>query len=137
MYMDHERKLILIAVGLFAAVSLFVFPSTNMIAHAQLGNMTLQGVKEQAEGKLFNLTESFNKALRSSGVNLTLPKDGDLKAKLQELANSTAFKELSSKFKEAVEQLRGNATVNIGELKNANLTGLVDKLKELKEMRAQ
>ena len=45
--MNHERKLILTAIGLFAALSLFVFPSTNMIANAQSNNDT-QGLRDDA-----------------------------------------------------------------------------------------
>ena len=131
MYRNHEREIILIAVGLVATMSLFVFPSTNMYVHAQLDGKALQGIKEQAQDRLFNLTQSFNNALKSSGVNLTLPAGGDLKVKLQQLVDTPAFKELSTKFSQAVEQLRGNSSVNIGELKDANLTGLVQKLKEI------
>ena len=131
--MDNKMKLIFAAVGLLATVSVFVFPSTNMVAYSQDGNQTSQGVKEQAQEKLTQLTEKFNAAVKDAGVNLTLPRDGDLAAKLQELANNTAFKTLSEKFKAAVEELRGNATINIGELKaGANITGLVEKLQALR-----
>jgi len=51
MYMNPERKLILIAIGAFATLSLFVFPSTNMMAYSQSENKT-QG-NEQAQEKLF------------------------------------------------------------------------------------
>ena len=131
--MDHKMKLIFAAVGLLATVSVFVFPSTNMVAYSQDGNQTSQGVKEQAQEKLFELTEKFNQAVKDSGVNLTLSRDGDLPAKLQELKDTDAFKSLSEKFKAAVGELRGNATINIGELKaGANLTGLVQKLQALR-----
>ena len=46
--MNHERKLILTAIGLFATLSLFVFPSTNMIANAQSNNNT-QGLRDDAK----------------------------------------------------------------------------------------
>jgi len=131
--MDNKMKMIFVAVGLLATVSVFVFPSTNMVAYSQDGNQTSQGVKEQAQEKLTQLTEKFNAAVKDAGVNLTLPRDGDLAAKLQELANNTAFKTLSEKFKAAIEELRGNATINIGELKaGANITGLVEKLQALR-----
>jgi hypothetical protein len=131
--MDHKMKLIFVAVGLLATVSVFVFPSTNMVAYSQDGNQTSPGVREQAQEKLTQLTEKFNTAVRDAGVNLTLPRDGDLAAKLQQLADNDAFKSLSAKFKAAVEELRGNATINIGELKaGANLTGLVQKLQALR-----
>jgi hypothetical protein len=131
--MNHKMKLIFAAVGLIATMSVFVFPSTNMVAYSQDGNQTSPGVREQAQEKLTQLTEKFNTAVRDAGVNLTLPRDGDLAAKLQELANNPSFKSLSEKFKAAVEELRGNATINIGELKaGANITGLVQKLQALR-----
>ena len=139
MFMNHERKLILTAIGLLATLSLFVFPSTNMIANAQSDNNT-QGLNEDAQGKLFALTQKFNEFLKSSGVNLTLPRDGDLSGKLKELANSSAFKTLSENFKQAVQELKANMTnlgngTLLGELKQeggANLTQLIQKLKELR-----
>ena len=125
-------KMFYVAVGVLASVSLFVFPSTNMIAYSQGGNQTTQGVKDQAQDKLFKLTEKFNQIVKDSGLNLTLPRDG-LAAKLKVLADNDAFKSLSGKFKAAVEELRGNATINIGDLKQgANLTGLVQKIQELR-----
>ncbi|MGA7007557.1 MAG: hypothetical protein WBY28_10830 [Nitrososphaeraceae archaeon] len=130
--MDNKMKMFYVAVGVLASVSLFVFPSTNMVAYSQGGNQTSLGVKDQAQEKLFKLTEKFNQIVKDSGLNLTLPRDG-LAAKLKVLADNDAFKTLSEKFKAAVEEVRGNATINIGELKQgANLTGLVQKIQELR-----
>ena len=126
-------KMFYVAVGVLASVSLFVFPSTNMVAYSQGGNQTLQGVKDQAQEKLFTLAAKFNQIVKDSGLNLTLPRDGDLAAKVKALADNDAFKSLSEKFKAAVEEIRGNSTINIGELKQgANLTGLVQKILELR-----
>ena len=131
MYMNHERKLILIAIGAFVTLSLFVFPSTNMIAYSQSENKT-QG-KEQAQEKLFELAQKFNTMLKDSKVNLTLPQDGNISSKLQELKNSAAFKSLSDKFSQAVQQLgQGNKTEELKERAGANLTGLFQKLQELR-----
>jgi FlaG/FlaF family flagellin (archaellin) len=130
MYMNHERNLILIAIGFFAALSLFVFPSTNMIAYSQSENKTQ--VKEQAQEKLFELTQKFNKILNESKVNLTLPQD-ELSPKLQELANSDEFKSLSEKFSQAVQDLsQGNKTEELKQQAGSNLSKLVQKLQELK-----
>ena len=131
--MDNKMKMFYVAVGVLASVSLFVFPSTNMIAYSQGGNQTSLGVKDQAQEKLFKLTEKFNQIVKDSGLNLTLPRDGSLAVKLKVLADNDAFKSLSEKFKAAVAEIRGNATINIGELKQgANLTGLVQKIQELR-----
>jgi FlaG/FlaF family flagellin (archaellin) len=130
MYMNHERNLILIAIGFFAALSLFVFPSTSMIAYSQSENKTQ--VKEQAQEKLFELTQKFNQILNESKVNLTLPQD-ELSAKLQELANSDEFKSLSEKFSQAVQDLsQGNKTEELKQQAGSNLSKLVQKLEELK-----
>jgi len=131
--MDNKMKMFYVAVGVLASVSLFVFPSTNMVAYSQGGNQTSLGVKDQAQEKLFKLAAKFNQIVKDSGLNLTLPRDGDLAAKVKALADNDAFKSLSEKFKAAVEEIRGNATINIGELKQgANLTGLVQKIQELR-----
>ena len=136
MYMNHERKLILIAIGAFVTLSLFVFPSTNMIAYSQSENKT-QG-KEQAQEKLFELAQKFNKILKDSNVNLTLPQNGDLSSKLQELKDSGAFKELSEKFSQAVQELgQGNKTGELKEQAGADLGKLIQKLQDLKNNSTQ
>jgi predicted HNH restriction endonuclease len=129
MYMN-QSKLMLAAIGVFVTLSLLVFPSTNMIAYSQSENKT-QG-KDQAQQKLFELTQKFNKILKDSNVNLTLPQD-ELSSKLQELKNSDAFKSLSEKFSQAVQDLgQGNKTEELKQQAGANLSKLVQKLEELK-----
>ena len=136
MYMNPERKLILIAIGAFATLSLFVFPSTNMMAYSQSENKT-QG-NEQAQEKLFELAQKFNKILKDSNVNLTLPQNGDLSAKLQELKDSGAFKELSEKFSQAVQELgQGNKTGELKEQAGADLGKLIQKLQDLRNNSTQ
>lgn len=136
MYMNPERKLILIAIGAFATLSLFVFPSTNMMAYSQSENKT-QG-NEQAQEKLFELAQKFNKILKDSNVNLTLPQNGDLSAKLQELKDSGAFKELSEKFSQAVQELgQGNKTQELKQEAGADLGKLIQKLQDLKNNSTQ
>ena len=129
--MNHKSTLIPIAIAAFVSLSLLVFPSTNMIAYSQSGNKT-QG-NDQAEQKLFELAQKFNTILKDSKVNLTLPQNGDVSSKLQELKNSAAFKALSDEFSQAVQQLgQGNKTAELKERAGANLTGLFQKLQELK-----
>ena len=129
--MNHKSRLIPIAIAAFVSLSLLVFPSTNMIAYSQIGNKTQ--VNDQAEQKLFELAQKFNTILKDSKVNLTLPQNGDISSKLQELKSSAAFKALSDKFSQAVQQLgQGNKTAELKERAGANLTGLFQKLQELK-----
>ena len=136
MYMNHEKKLILIAIGAFVTLSLLVFPSTNMIAYSQSENQT-EG-KEQAQEKLFELAQKFNKILKDSNVNLTLPQNGDLSSKLQELKDSGAFKELSEKFSQAVQELgQGNKTEELKQEAGADLSTLMQKLQSLRNNSTQ
>ena len=131
----NQSRLILIATGAFVILSLLVFPSTNMISYSQSGNST-QG-KDQAEQKLFELAQKFNKLLKDSNVNLTLPQNGNL-SKLQELKNSDAFKSLSEKFSQAVQDLgQGNKTEELKQRAGANLSDLFQKLQDLRNNSTQ
>lgn len=130
----NQSKLILAAIGVFVALSLFVFPSTSMIAYSQSENQT---GKEQAQEKLFELSQKFNQILNDSGVNLTLPQGGDL-IKLQKLKDSAAFKELSEKFSQAVQELgQGNKTQELKQEAGADLGKLIQKLQDLKNNSTQ
>lgn len=131
----NQSKLILAAIGVFVTLSLFVFPSTSMIAYSQSENQT-EG-KEQAQEKLFELSQKFNQILNDSGVNLTLPQGGDL-IKLQKLKDSAAFKELSDKFSQAVQELgQGNKTQELKQEAGADLGKLIQKLQSLRNNSTQ
>lgn len=135
MYMN-QCKLILAAIGVFVTLSLLVFPSTNMIAYSQSENKT-EG-KEQAQEKLFELTQKFNTLLNDSGVNLTLPQGGNLSSKLQELKDSDAFKSLSEKFSATVQELgQGNKTEELKQEAGADLGKLIQKLQDLRNNSTQ
>jgi predicted HNH restriction endonuclease len=124
----NQSKLILTAIGVFVSLSLFAFPSTSMIAYSQSENQT---AKEQAQEKLFELSQKFNQLLNDSGVNLTLPQGGDL-IKLQKLKDSGAFKELSDKFSQAVQELgQGNKTEELKQQAGSDLGKLMQKLQSL------
>ena len=130
----NQSKVILAAIGVFVALSLFVFPSTSMIAYSQSENQT---GKEQAQEKLFELSQKFNQILNDSGVNLTLPQGGDL-IKLQKLKDSAAFKELSDKFSQAVQELgQGNKTQELKQEAGADLGKLIQKLQSLRNNSTQ
>jgi hypothetical protein len=136
MYRYHKSRLIPIAIGAFVTLSLLVLPSTNMIAYSQSENKTQ--AKDQAEQKLFELTQKFNQLLNDSKVNLTLPQSGDLSAKLQDLKNSDAFKSLSEKFQQAVQDLgQGNKTEELKQRAGANLSALFQKLQDMRNNSTQ
>ena len=130
----NQSKLILTAIGVFVTLSLFAFPSTSMIAYSQSENQT---AKEQAQEKLFELSQKFNQLLNDSGVNLTLPQGGDL-IKLQKLKDSGAFKELSDKFSQAVQELgQGNKTEELKQQAGSDLGKLMQKLQSLRNNSTQ
>lgn len=130
----NQSKLILTAIGVFVSLSLFAFPSTSMIAYSQSENQT---AKEQAQEKLFELSQKFNQILNDSGVNLTLPQGGDL-IKLQKLKDSGAFKELSDKFSQAVQELgQGNKTEELKQQAGSDLGKLMQKLQSLRNNSTQ
>ena len=132
----NQSKLILTVIGVFVTLSLFAFPSTSMIAYSQSENKT--AAKEQAEEKLFELSQKFNQILNDSGVNLTLPQGGELSSKLQELKDSAAFKELSEKFSQAVQDLgQGNKTEELKQEAGADLGKLIQKLQDLRNNSTQ
>ena len=132
----NQSKLILTAIGVFVTLSLFVFPTTNMIAYSQSENKT-EG-QDQAQEKLFELSQKFNQLLNESGANLTLPQGGELSVKLQELKDSAAFKELSEKFSQAVQDLgQGNRTEELKQEAGADLNKLIQKLEDLKNNSTQ
>jgi hypothetical protein len=107
-----------------------------MIAYSQSENQT-EG-KEQAQEKLFELIQKFKQIRKDSGVNLTLPQGGELSSKLQELRDSAAFKELSEKFSQAVQELgQGNRTVELKQEAGADLNKLIQKLQDLKNNSTQ
>jgi hypothetical protein len=135
MYMN-QTKLVLAATGIFVTLSLLVFLSTSMIAYSQSENQT-EG-KEQAQEKLFELSQKFNTLLNDSGVNLTLPQGGELSTKLQELKDSDAFKSLSEKFAQAVQDLgQGNRTGELKQEAGADLNKLIQKLEGLRNNSTQ
>ena len=130
----NQSKLILTAIGVFVTLSLFAFPSTSMIAYSQSENQT---AKEQAQEKLFELSQKFNQILNDSGVNLTLPQGGDL-IKLQKLKDSGAFKELSDKFSQAVQELgQGSKAEELKQQAGSDLGKLMQKLQSLRNNSTQ
>lgn len=130
LYMNNERKLILIGVGLISALALFVFSATNIITYAQSENRT--SALSQAQEKLPRFVEKFRGAVNESGVNMTLPQGGNLTSNLTSLVESGPFKSLSEKFTQASQALGINASelAQIKEEVGANLTKLIQKFQD-------
>jgi uncharacterized protein YidB (DUF937 family) len=127
LYMTNETKLILIGVGLLSALALFISPIASIITYAQSENRT--SALSQAQEKLSPFIEKFRGAGKESGVNMTLPQDGNLTSNLTSLVGSGPFKALSEKFTQ-ISQSLGINTTELKQQIGANLTQLVQKFQD-------
>lgn len=133
-YMKKEMKLILIGVGLLSALALFLSPTTtNILVYAQSQNRT-SALSPETQEKLTALADRLRQVVRDSGVNITLPQDGNLTSRISSLVDSDAFKALSDRFTQVSQEL-GINTTNVAQLKQevgSNLTKLVQKLQDIR-----
>lgn len=132
-YMKNEMKLVLIGVGLLLAFALFLSPTTNILVYAQSQNRT-SALSPEAQEKLTALADRFRQVVGESGVNITLPQDGNLTSRISSLVDSDAFKKLSDKFTQVSQEL-GINTTNVAQLKQevgSNFTKLVQKLQDIR-----
>ena len=132
-YMKNEIKLVLIGVGLLSALA--VSPTTGMVTYAQsqLGNRT-SALSPENQQKLSALADRLRQVVGESGVNITLPQDGNLTSRISSLVDSDAFKKLSDRFTQVSQEL-GINTTNVAQLKQeagSNLTKLVQKLQDIR-----
>jgi hypothetical protein len=132
-YMKKEMKLMLIGVGLLSALSLFLSPTTSIVVYAQSENRT-SALSPENQQKLSALADRLRQVVGESGVNITLPQDGNLTSRLSSLVDSDAFKALSDRFTQVSQEL-GINTTNVAQLKQeagSNLTKLVQKLQDIR-----
>lgn len=131
-YMKNEIKLILIGIGLLSALAVFLSPTTNIVVYAQSENRT--SALSEAQEKFSTLADRFRQVVSDSGVNITLPQDGNLTSRVSSLVDSGAFKALSDKFTQVSQEL-GINTTNVAQLKQevgSNFTKLVQKLQDIR-----
>ena len=103
-YMKNEIKLVLIGVGLLSALAVFLSPTTNILVYAQSQNRT-SALSPEAQEKLTTLADRFRQVVGESGVNITLPQDGNLTSRISSLVDSDAFKALSDRFTQYLRSL--------------------------------
>lgn len=137
--MKNEIKLILIGIGLLSALAVFLSPTTNIVVYAQSENRT--SALSEAQEKFSTLADRFRQVVSDSGVNITLPQDGNLTtqdgnltSRVSSLVDSDAFKALSNKFTQVSQEL-GINTTNVAQLKQevgSNFTKLVQKLQDIR-----
>ena len=70
----------------------------------------------EAQEKLTTLADRFRQVVSDSGVNITLPQDGNLTSRVSSLVDSDAFKALSDRFTQVSQEL-GINTTNVAQLK--------------------
>ena len=131
-YMKNEIKIILIGIGLLSALAVFLSPTTNIVVYAQSENRT--SALSEAQEKFSTLADRFRQVVSDSGVNITLPQDGNLTSRVSSLVDSGAFKALSDKFTQVSQEL-GINTTNVAQLKQevgSNFTKLVQKLQDIR-----
>ena len=123
----------MIGIGLLSALAVFLSPTTNIVVYAQSENRTT-ALSPEAQEKLTSLADRFRQVVRDSGVNITLPQDGNLTSRISSLVDSGAFKALSDRFTQVSQELGINST-NVAQLKQevgSNLTKLVQKLQDIR-----
>src|SRR5215208_3800759 len=137
-YMKKEMKLILMGVGLLSALALFLSPTTGIVVYAQSQSQSenrTSALSAETQQKLTALADRVRQVVSESGVNITLPQDGNLTSSLSSLVDSDAFKKLSDRFTQVSQEL-GINTTNVAQLKQeagSNLTKLVQKLQDIRD----
>ena len=135
-YMKKEMKLILMGVGLLSALALFLSPTTGIVVYAQSQSENrTSALSGEAQQKLTALADRVRQVVSESGVNITLPQDGNLTSRISSLVDSDAFKKLSDRFTQVSQEL-GINTTNVAQLKQeagSNLTKLVQKLQDIRD----
>lgn len=103
------------------------------VQQSSSGNATGAG---DSDRRLADFAKKLDAAIKESNVNLTLPKDGSLSEFIANLNSSEGFQTLSQRFTQLAQESGINATgerlktIQGGE--RANLTGLAEKLQEVK-----
>ena len=88
----------------------------------------------KTQQKLTALANRLRQVVGESGVNITLPQDGNLTSRVSSLVDSDAFKKLSDRFTQVSQEL-GINTTNVAQLKQevgSNFTKLVQKLQDIR-----
>jgi hypothetical protein len=113
-------------------LSIFSMVQTS-VQQSSSGNATSAG---DSDRRLADFAKKLDTAIKESNVNLTLPKNGSLSEFLTNLNSSEAFQTLSQRFTQLAQESGINVTgerlktIEGGE--RANLTGLADRLQEVK-----
>jgi hypothetical protein len=131
----NEKLTFAIAIGVLStlALSITLSPTFNMLVKAQSETGMSQGVQQQ----LLELAGKVRELGNKSGLNVTLPQGGNLTEKLQTLADSPQFKNLTEQIKQQLVQLglNGSEIQSLKQQVDSDLGGLVQKLQNLTSSR--
>ena len=111
-------------------LSLPFSPILNSAVKAQSQNQSSpSGMSQGVQEKLDELAQKFRGMVNSSGANLSLPQGGNLSERLQTLADSPHFKNLSQQLSQQMSQLGVNESniKNLQERGGADFSSLVQK----------
>jgi hypothetical protein len=131
----NEKLTFAIAIGVLStlALSITLSPTFNLLVKAQSKTGMSEGVQQQ----LLELAGKVRELGSKSGLNVTLPQGGNLTEKLQTLADSPQFKNLTEQIKQQLVQLglNGSEIQSLKQQADSDLGGLVQKLQNLTSSR--
>lgn len=137
--MERYRKLALpIVLGVISvlALSMSFSPILNLAVKAQGQNQSSSSEMSQVQ-QLDELAQKFRDMVTNADVNLSLPQGGNLSERLQSLADSAQFQNLSQQLSQGLSQLGINGS-NIQSLEQeagSDFGGLIQKLQNLTSSR--
>jgi hypothetical protein len=131
----NEKLAFAMTVGVVStlALSITLSPTFNLLVKAQ--NET--GMSPEAQKQLTELSEKVKDLASNAGLNLTIPQGGNLTEKLQTLADSSAFSNLTQQLPQLLSQLGINETSfkDLQQETGSDMGDLVQKLQNLTNSR--
>ena len=128
----NEKLTLAITIGVIStlALSITLSPTFNLLVKAQNETGMSQAVQLNL---LVELLENVRELASKVGLNVTIPQGGNLTEKLQTLADSDEFSNMSQQLKQQLSQLGINAT-NIQSLQQEAGSDFGDVVKKLQNL---
>jgi hypothetical protein len=117
------------------ALSITLSPTFNLLVKAQGQSET--GMSQGVQQQLVELAEKVKDLASKTNLNLTISQGGNLTEKLQTLADSPQFKNLSQQLSQQLTQLglNGSEIKSLKQQADSDLVGLAQKLQNLTSSR--
>jgi hypothetical protein len=133
----NEKLTFAIALGVLStlALSIALSPTYNLLLKAQGQNES--GMSQGVQQQLTELAEKVKGLASNAGLNLTLPQGGNLTERLQALADSAPFSDVSQRLSEQLSQLgiNGSNIQSLQQQADSDFGDLVQKLQNLTSSR--